>query len=86
VAATLFVTIYLFRDGLAKRLLTGGYALGAIAVSLAAGAAWLVVLGLAGLHLGDMTTTNMVSLLALLCLPLMLILLVPWSLGRYRHF
>ena len=85
VAATLFVTIYLAWNSLAERLLTSRYALGAIAVSIAFGAASLTVLRTAGLRLADMPATTIVSMLTLLVVPLMWMLLVPWSLSRFRH-
>jgi hypothetical protein len=85
IAATLFVTIYLAWDTLAERLLRSRDALGAVAVAIAFGAASLTLLHSDGLRLADLPASTLVSVLTLLLVPLMLMLLVPWSLSRYRH-
>jgi len=85
IAATLFVTIYLAWNSLAERLLTARYAFGVLAVAVVFGAASLTVLRIGGLRLADLPATSALSLLTLLVVPLMLMLLVPWSLSRYRH-
>jgi hypothetical protein len=85
-AAVLLSTLYFCWNSLAERLLTARFALGAVAVTVAFGAAWLTVLRMAGLRLADMPATNAASMLSLVALPLLLAVLVPWSLSRYRHF
>jgi len=86
VAAVMVSTIYLVWNSLTERLLTARYALGAVALSVSFGVAWITVLRLAGLRLADMPATTAASTLSLVALPLLLAILVPWSLSRFRHF
>jgi len=84
-AAALLATIYLFWNAFAERLLTPGYALGAAMITAVLGLACLAVLQLAGLQMTDISVTNAASMLSLLLVPLLAIVLVPWSLSRFRH-
>jgi hypothetical protein len=83
--ALALATIYLLWSGLSERLLSTRFAFGALAAFLAFGAAWLAVLEMAGMRLADMPATGVVSWLSLALSPLLAALLVPWSLGRFRH-
>jgi hypothetical protein len=84
-AAMVFTTVYVFRRGLAERVLTIRYAGGAVATSAAFGAAWLTVLHMAGVQLAGMSATNAISAVSPALLPLMASVLAPWSLNRVRH-
>ncbi|HEU4779349.1 MAG TPA: hypothetical protein VFS58_05650 [Steroidobacteraceae bacterium] len=74
-AAMAIAAIYLLWSGLEQRVVTLVYAGGALAVSVAFGAAWLA----------GMPATSIVGILWPVWLILMLGLLAPWSLGRARH-
>lgn len=76
--AIVLTTIYLFRRGLADRLLTTRYTCGAVVVSVAFGAAWLTVLEAAGVQ-------PAASMWWPVLLPPMASVLAPWSLSRIRH-
>jgi hypothetical protein len=84
-AGMVFTTVYVFWSGFAERVLTIRYACGALAISSAFGAAWVTVLSAAGLQLAAMSTTNVVWMLSPMLLPLLAIVLAPWSLSRLRH-
>jgi hypothetical protein len=84
-AAIVFTTVYVFWSGFAERVLTTGYAGGAVAISAAFGAAWLTALHIAGVQLAGMSTMNAVSMLSPVLLPLLASGLAPWSLSRVRH-
>ncbi len=75
VAAFAVAAIYLLWRGFEQRVLTIPYASGAIAISLAFGAAWLA----------GISANGIVWLLWPLLLILMLGVLAPWSLSRVRH-
>jgi hypothetical protein len=81
-AAIVFTTVYVFWSGFAEHLLTIRYASGAVAISAAFGAAWLIALRIAGLQPAGM---NAVSMLSPALLPLLASVLAPWSLSRVRH-
>jgi hypothetical protein len=83
--AMVFTTIYVFWSGFAERVLTIGYAGGAVAISAAFGAAWLTVLHIAGVKLAGMPTKDALWMLSPVLLPLMAGALAPWSLSRLRH-
>src|SRR5262245_1198712 len=85
VAATVLVTVYLFWNVLAERLLTLRQAFGAILLSAAFGVAWVTVLPVAGVPPGWMPTTDAVWMLSPVLLPPMATVLAPWSLSRIRH-
>jgi hypothetical protein len=85
VAAMVLATVYFFWSGFAEHVLTIRYAIGAVAISAAFGAAWVTVLSAAGLQLAAMSTTNAVWMLSPMLLPLLAIVLAPWSLNRLRH-
>jgi hypothetical protein len=84
-AATLLATIYLFWSAFAERLLTPGYALGGVVITAVFGVACVAVLQMAGLQIADISAANAASMLSLLLVPLLAIVLVPWSLSRFRH-
>jgi hypothetical protein len=75
--AMVFTTIYVSWKGFAERVLTIGYACGALVISTAFGAAWLT--------LAATGVQSAVSMLWLVLLPLMVGALAPWSLNRLRH-
>jgi hypothetical protein len=83
--ATVVTTVYVFWRGFAERVLTIGYAGGAVAISAAFGAAWLTALNIAGVQLAGMSATNALSIVSPALLPLMASALAPWSLSRIRH-
>jgi hypothetical protein len=83
--AIVFTTAYVFWSGFAERVLTLGYAGGAVAISAAFGAAWLTVLHMAGVQLAGMSATSVISVVSPALLPLLASVLAPWSLGRIRH-
>ena len=60
-AAMVFTTVYVFWSGFAERVLTIRYASGAVAISVAFGAAWLTVLHIAGVQLAGMSAMNAIS-------------------------
>jgi len=84
-AATVFTTAYLLWSGFAERALTMRYVSGALVISTAFGAAWVMALRGVGVQLGGMAATDVVSLLSPVLLPLMASVLSPWSLNRIRH-
>jgi hypothetical protein len=84
-AVTVCTAVYLFWTGFAERVLTIGYAGGAIAMSAAFAAAWVTVLQMAGVQLAGMPALDAVSILSPALLPLLLSVLAPWSLSRIRH-
>jgi hypothetical protein len=84
-AAMVITTVYVFWSGFAERVLTMGYAGGALAISSAFAAAWLTVLHMAGVQLAGMSATNATSVVSPALLPLLVSVLAPWSLSRVRH-
>ena len=86
-AASAFVLAagYLLWRGVAEQLLTLGHACGAVLVSAAFGAAWLTMLGAAGVSLAGMPAADAVWMLSPAMLPLTISVLAPWSLNRIRH-
>jgi hypothetical protein len=84
-AAIVLATVYLFWSGLAERLVTLRYVCSALLVSAVFAASWLAVLRAGGVQLAAMPTTNAVSMLLPVLLPLMGSVLAPWSLNRLRH-
>lgn len=84
-AALVLTTVYVFRISIAERLLTIRYASGAAAISAAYVAAWLTVLHMGGVQLGQMSAMNAVLILSPALLPPILSVLAPWSLNRVRH-
>ena len=78
-AAMVFTTVYVFWSGFAERVLTIRYASGAVAISMAFGAAWLTVLHIAGVQLAGMSAMNAVWILLPALLPLTIGMLAPWS-------
>jgi hypothetical protein len=83
--AIVSTTAYIFWSGFAERLLTVHYAIGAVAISVAFGTAWLTVLRSAGVSLTAMSLANADVMLAPALLPLTVSVLAPWSLSRVRH-
>jgi hypothetical protein len=84
-AAALLAAIYLFWSASAERLLTPGYSWGAVVITAVFGVACLAVLQMAGFQFADISAANVASMLFLLLVPLLAIMLVPWSLSRFRH-
>jgi hypothetical protein len=84
-AASALATVYLFWIVLAERLLSLRHACGALLVSAAFAAAWVTVLGAAGVRLAGMPTTDAFWMLSPALLPLTASVLAPWSLDRIRH-
>jgi hypothetical protein len=83
--AMVFTTVYVFWSGFAERVLTIRYAGGAVAISAAFGAAWVMLLRAAGLPLAEMPAADAARILSPALLPLMASALAPWSLSRVRH-
>ena len=71
-AAMVFAIVYTFWSGFAERALTTGYVCGAVAISAAFAAA-------------SLPANSVASVAATMLLPLMICVLVPWSLSRVRH-
>lgn len=84
-AAIVFGTGYLAWRTVAERLLTAAQASGGVLVSMAFAAAWLTVLRVADLSLGDMPAAGAVWVLSPALLPLTVGVLAPWSYSRIRH-
>jgi hypothetical protein len=84
-AAMVFATVYLLWSGFAERALTARYACGALVVSVAFGAAWVMTLRAGGVQFDGMSTTDAVLILSPVLLPLMASVLSPWSFNRIRH-
>jgi hypothetical protein len=84
-AVMLFATVYLFWRALAERLLTPPQAGVAVLLSAGFGAAWVTVLGAAGVPLRAMSAGDAAWILSPTLLPLMASVLAPWSLSRVRH-
>jgi hypothetical protein len=84
-AAIVLTTAYVLSSAFAERVLTIRYAGGAVAISAAFGAAWLTTLHMAGVQLGGMSATNVITVVSPALLPLMASVLAPWSLSRIRH-
>jgi hypothetical protein len=84
-AALVFTTVYLLWSGFAERALTARYTCGALVISAAFGAAWVMALRAGGVNFGGMSTTDAVLFLSPVLLPLMASVLSPWSLNRIRH-
>jgi hypothetical protein len=85
-AAIVFTTVYVFWSGFAEHVLTIRYASGAIAISAAFGAAWLIALHIAGVQLAGMSAMNVLSVVSPALLPLMASGLAPWSYSRIRSW
>ena len=86
VVAMSLVTVYLFWNGFAERVLTVRYTSGALAVLAAFVAAWVAVLHAVGVEFAGMPAAHAVSMLLPALLPLMLSVLAPWTLNRIRHW
>jgi len=71
-AAMVFAIVYTFWSGFAERALTTGYVCGSVVISAAFAAA-------------SLPANSVASVAATMLLPLMICLLVPWSLSRVRH-
>jgi len=85
-AAIVGATVYLYRGCFAERTLTPRYALGALLVSATFAAAWVALLGVAGVQFTSMPWTSIASMLLWpLFLPLFTSALAPWSYSRVRH-
>lgn len=84
-AAGVLATVYFFWIGVAERLLTRRHACGLLLLSAAFAAAWVTVLGAAGVSLSTMPARAVVLMLVPAVLPLMVSVLAPWSLSRIRH-
>ncbi len=84
-AAMAATTVYVFWSGFSERVLTVRYAGGAVATSVAFGAAWLTVLHMAGVRLDGLSAAHVASILSPALLPLTIGVLAPWSLSRIRH-
>jgi hypothetical protein len=80
------VTVYLFWNGVAERVLTVRYMGGALAISAAFAVAWVAVRHAAGVQFHGMPVNHAVSMLLPALLPLMLSIVAPWSLSRIRHY
>jgi hypothetical protein len=84
-AAMVITIVYVVWSGVAEQVLTIRYASGAVAVSAAFGAAWLIVLHMAGVPLAGMSAMRGFSVLSPTLLPLTVSVLAPWSYSRIRH-
>ena len=77
---------FLMYETLAERTLAPRYALGALLLSGAFVAAWMALLGAAGVQFASMPWTSIASMLLWpLFLPLFTSALAPWSYSRVRH-
>ena len=81
VVATLYVGWRVF----AERLLTLRSACAVVLMSVAFAAAWVTLLGAAGVQLADMSTRDAAWMLSPTLLPLLASVLAPWSFSRVRH-
>ncbi len=81
----LLATGYLLWRGFAEQLLTRGQAAGAVILSAVFAAAWLALLGAAGLSLARLSASGAAWMLSPALLPLTVSALAPWSLSRIRH-
>jgi hypothetical protein len=84
-AAMTLAIAYLLLSVLAEEILTLRQVCGAVLVSAAFGAAWVIVLRAAGVPLSGIPPTYVVSWLWPTLLPLTASVLAPWSLSRVRH-
>jgi hypothetical protein len=84
-AAMVITTGYVFWSGFAEHVLTIRYAIGAVAISAAFGAAWLTALNIAGVQFSGMSAMNAISAVSPALLPLTVSVLAPWSYSRIRH-
>lgn len=84
-AAVVFATAYLVWRTLAERLLTVRQAWSVVFLWTAFAAAWLTMLGAAGLSLADMPAAIAVWMLSPALLMLTVSVLAPWSYSRIRH-
>lgn len=83
--AIVLATAYVFWRAFAERLLTVRSTLGVALASAAFGAAWVTLLGAAGVQLALMSAIDTAWVLSPVVLPLAVTALAPWSLGRIRH-
>jgi hypothetical protein len=83
--AMVLTTVYVFWSGFAERVLTIGYAGGAVAIAAAFGAAWLTALHIAGVQPAGLSAMNAVWILSPAVVPLTIGVLTPWSYSRVRH-
>jgi hypothetical protein len=77
--ALMLATVYLLWSGIAEQFLTVRYVCGAFAIAAIFAVAWLTMLRAVGV------STNTVSMMSPMILPLMASVLAPWSLSRIRH-
>jgi hypothetical protein len=84
-AAVVLGTAYIAWRVLAERLFTPPQALGVLLFLALIGAAWVTLLLAAGVSLTDMFAAEAFLKLAPMLLPLIFIVLAPWSLSRVRH-
>jgi hypothetical protein len=84
-SAIVLATGYLLWRVFAEQLLTLQQASGAVLVSAAFGAAWLTMLGAAGVSLAGMSAADAAWMVSPALMPLTISLLAPWSLSRIRH-
>ncbi len=84
-SAIVLATGYFLWRGFAEQLLTLPQASGAVLVSATFGAAWLTMLGAAGVSLAGMSATDAVWILSPALMPLTLSVMAPWSYSRIRH-
>jgi hypothetical protein len=77
--ALFFATVYLLWSGFVERFLTVRYVCGAFVLAAIFAVAWLTMLRAVGV------STNTVSMMSPMILPLMASVLAPWSLSRIRH-
>jgi hypothetical protein len=84
-AATVLATAYFWWSVFDERLLTPRQAIAAMLVPAAFAAAWVTLLGAAGLSVVGTPTTDAAWMLVPAWLPLMACAVAPWSLSRVRH-
>ena len=81
----LVATLYVGWRVFAERLLTLRSACAVVLMSVAFAAAWVTLLGAAGVQLADMSTRDAAWMLSPTLLPLLASVLAPWSFSRVRH-
>jgi hypothetical protein len=84
-SAVLCATIYLAWRTLEERLLTMSHAFGIVLLSAMFAAAWLTLLGAAGVAVTGMPAADAVRMLAPVLMPLTIGVLAPWAYSRVRH-
>jgi hypothetical protein len=84
-AAMAMTIVYVCWRGVAEQVLTIRYASGAVALTVAFGAAWLTALHIAGDPFAGLSVMQAISVASPALLLLAVSVLAPWSYSRIRH-